>query len=1055
MTQSTFYFGEWQINPDANTLQKGRRQKQVEPKAMDVLLYLCRHAGEVISAETLLSECWSGIDTGDNPLHKTINQLRRALDDSATSPVYIETIRKRGYRTLAEVRFPVGHEQSVAPQQWQGDSPFPGLRAYSAADASVFFGRSEQIQLLLERIAQQVRFGRDFCLVLGPSGSGKSSLIHAGIVPNLMSEQGANGLGLLDHATLDLADVQAGDLLLSLASTMLDWELNDAPVFAGESASTLAAKLLEPATLLAGLQPLLQHTQYGTARFGLFIDRLEVLLSSPLFSDDERQQFVDVLEQLAHSRAILVLSACRNDFYPQLMSYPSLRAGKGSGAHFDLAPPGRQELLQMIRLPAVSAGLSWQQDPDTAMPLDEILCADAASNPDALPLLQYTLQQLYLQRAADGTMQIAVYQALGGIEGAIGKTADALLASLGEPEQQALSRVLSLLVTLREDEQSITSRSARWDQLQTEAEKTLVQAMVEQRLFVSSLNQQQAGFHVAHEALLRRWPKAVAWINQHKDSLAQRARLYHQSRRWLAEHKSGAFLLVDGKPLQQAQLLTQNPLFTLDTGEQQFVHASTQRAFWRRWTRRSTVLLLCVLTVISVTMSLRSQQAQQQATARRLDAENLLGFMVGDFADKLRSIGRMDLLDGISNKALEYFTAKDNIQDKTLGFEGRFQHGQTLEAIGEVAYSRGKTDEAKNALLAAQQEFLPLLDEQPNNLELLKSLGANAFWQGQLLYDQSNLSAAVDYLNKYLNYSQKMVDIAPDSKESLMELSFALNSLGSVQLKLKHFKEAKSLFEQSLTQKAALFAADPTNQSLVGDMADTRSWLASALVAEGDTDAAIKVWESIRGDFDKPEYKENAYIQERVSSAMYMLSRYYYYIGETDESFRLAGVIKNRIQEELKLDTNNAVWLKDYIDVNSFYMYLKLVNGYSISELELSNQVEQLDSKFKDAKIYDDLFIQISLNKVIFFINNDRINEALTTLNEINLMDKFKKDEAKTVYDNWFSYFELMRYSLILYKKLDMNKEYDILCEEANHQLVNSSKLVTDYVKNTFGNCVN
>lgn len=950
MTQSTFYFGEWQINPDANTLQKGRRQKQVEPKAMDVLLYLCRHAGEVISAETLLSECWSGIDTGDNPLHKTINQLRRALDDSATSPVYIETIRKRGYRTLAEVRFPIGHEQSVAPQQWQGDSPFPGLRAYTAADAKVFFGRSEQIQLLLERIAQQVRFGRDFCLVLGPSGSGKSSLIHAGIVPNLMSEQGANGLGLLDHATLDLADVQAGDLLLSLASTMLDWELNDAPIFAGESASTLAAKLLEPATLLVGLQPLLQHTQYGTARFGLFIDRLEVLLSSPLFSDDERQQFVDMLEQLAHSRAILVLSACRNDFYPQLMSYPSLRAGKGSGAHFDLAPPGRQELLQMIRLPAVSAGLSWQQDPDTAMPLDEILCADAASNPDALPLLQYTLQQLYLQRAADGTMQIAVYQVLGGIEGAIGKTADALLASLGEPEQQALLRVLSLLVTLREDEQSITSRSARWDQLQTEAEKTLVQAMVEQRLFVSSLNQQQAGFHVAHEALLRRWPKAVAWINQHKDSLAQRARLYHQSRRWLAEHKSGAFLLVEGKPLQQAQLLTQNPLFTLDAGEQQFVHASTQRAFWRRWTRRSTVMLLCVLTVISVTMSLRSQQAQQQATARRLDAENLLGFMVGDFADKLRSIGRMDLLDGISNKALEYFTAKGNIQDKTLGFEGRFQHGQTLEAIGEVAYSRGKTDEAKNALLAAQQEFLPLLDEQPNNLELLKSLGANAFWQGQLLYDQSNLSAAVDYLNKYLNYSQKMVNIAPDSKESLMELSYALNSLGSVQLKLKHFKEAKTLFEQSLSQKVALLAADPTNQSLVGDVVNARSWVASALVAEGDTDAAIKMWESIHRDFDKPEYKDNAYVQMRISSAMQWLGQYYFIHDEADKSLMVLNEALVKISLELAQDNNNSIWLEDFSTVNVVLFYFLNYSGEYIPKVYF-DRVHSILKFAKDKKI--------------------------------------------------------------------------------------------------------
>lgn len=91
---------------------------------MDVLLFLCQRAGEVVSSDEIVSHCWPGVDTGDNPLHKIINQLRRALGDSATDPTYIETIRKRGYRTLAEVRFPIGHEATASPQSWQGGSPF-------------------------------------------------------------------------------------------------------------------------------------------------------------------------------------------------------------------------------------------------------------------------------------------------------------------------------------------------------------------------------------------------------------------------------------------------------------------------------------------------------------------------------------------------------------------------------------------------------------------------------------------------------------------------------------------------------------------------------------------------------------------------------------------------------------------------------------------------------------------------------------------------------------------------------------------------------------------
>ena len=130
--QNIFFFGEWQINPAANTLLKQKLQYQLEPKAMELLLLLCSHAGEVVTTDEIINRCWPRLDTGDNPLHKTLAQLRKALGDSATQPRYIETIRKRGYRAIAEVRFPVGQEQSVNELSWQQGSPFPGLQGKSA-----------------------------------------------------------------------------------------------------------------------------------------------------------------------------------------------------------------------------------------------------------------------------------------------------------------------------------------------------------------------------------------------------------------------------------------------------------------------------------------------------------------------------------------------------------------------------------------------------------------------------------------------------------------------------------------------------------------------------------------------------------------------------------------------------------------------------------------------------------------------------------------------------------------------------------------------------------
>src|SRR5690606_3032036 len=150
-------------------------------------------------------------------------------------------------------------------------------------------------------------------------------------------------------------------------------------------------------------------------------------------------------------------------------------------------------------------------------------------------------------------------------------------------------------------------------------------------------------FSIAHEALLRRWPRATAWITEHHDSLSVKSRLLHLSQRWRSEQQNSAYLLAEGKPLQEALLLQQNRLFQLEAEEQQFIQASKAKARLKRWTRRGTILTLCLLTVTAVTMGVRSFNAEQQALQKRLAAENLLGFMVGDFADKLRSIGRMDL----------------------------------------------------------------------------------------------------------------------------------------------------------------------------------------------------------------------------------------------------------------------------------------------------------------------------------------------------------------------------------------------------------------------------
>ena len=989
MSNSTFFFGDWQINPQSNSVQSGDTIRTLEPKAMDVLRLLCQHQGEVLTPDDIIRQCWGDIAIGDNPLHKVMTQLRKALGDQASNPQYIETIRKRGYRTIASVEFPVGHHAKVTPAQWQGASPFPGLRAFETNDSSVFFGRSEQVNTLLNRITKQVEFGRAFCLILGPSGTGKSSLINAGIMPNLMSKNGFNGVGVIDNANLDLADVTKDRLIIDIASAMLDWEINDQAVFTDCSAEMLANKLQNDinAVIEYCQLALANHSSinddntptYSRPHFSLFIDRLEILLASPLFTESERNNVLDILETLAVSGVILIISACRNDFYPQVVSHPSLMAGKANGSHFDLSAPTRAELMQMIRLPANAANLTWTLDPDTAMPLDEILCSDAASNPDALPMLQYTLQSLYLNKDDDNQLLVSVYHSLGGIEGAIGKNAEEVLGQLSNSERAALPKILSMLVTLTEDEKSITSNTARWSDLSSDAEINLVKAMVDNRLFVSHLQHDQACFSIAHEALLRRWPRATKWITDHSDSLAIKSRLQHQSNRWLAESKSNAYLLAEGKPLVEASTLLDNQLFSLEPQELALIQASTKQANIGRWRRRAVMLALVALTLISVAMSIRSIEAETQAQKKRLAAENLLGFMVGEFADKMRGIGRMDLLDGISNKALEYFSDFSADDASYLSFEARFQHGQTLEAMGEVAYSRGNIDEAHNALIAARERMLPLLEMQPQHLSLLKTLGANAFWLGQLEYDQNDWTAAQPWFEQYLTYSQTMYQYAPDDNDALMELSYAQNSLGSIYMKQQNFTDAREAFEQSLQLKLQLWDKDQTNSQLIADIADTRSWLASAAVSQGDVVAAIKIHQQIQIELANTVLEKQPYLLERSSSSYALLAKLLNYQGQRQQAFEKAQLSLAGITNALKQDPKNDIWKTQqysaYLDMLAFSPDpIEQATEYSIESLAI---ILDTDMTLVTSTKKNDLWAKYQLAAANYLASQGRLSESL------------------------------------------------------------------------------
>ncbi|MFS2137506.1 winged helix-turn-helix domain-containing protein [Duganella sp. Dugasp56] len=823
MNHKSFRFGQWRVDPATNTLSCGELNRQLEPRAMDVLLYLCHHPHVVISAETLLDACWGNVAPSDNAIHKIITQLRRALDDSAVEPRYIETIRKRGYRLLAELSY----DDDVSNGSWLHASPFRGLEAFEEEHASIFFGRKLNVDQLVQVVVAQAQAACAMVLVLGPSGAGKTSLVQAGLIPALKAGAAPAdaGLAISAHLQLDCADMGQAGLLDTLASVLLDAEFDGRQLFENTSAVALAQRLAQD---LPGVIEQLQK-QMPAIQLMVFIDRFEAVFRLPHVGEQERAVFINVLDQLARSGCVLLVLACRNDFYPHLSAYPALMNLKLRGGHFDLAPPGSVDIAQIIRHPAQVAQLRYTTD-ERGESLDELLISAARSGPDTLPLLQYCLQELYRLRSADGELSHASFHQLGGLEGAIGARAEQVISALGPAQIAALPHVLSQLVLVAEDEATVTSRRVPWSALRSDAETRLVQALVDAHLFVSDLQGGAPAFGIAHEALLRRWPRVVAWIEEHRQTLQVRSRISAQAKRWQDSGRARDMLLPSGTQTNQARQLMKTAGFSFTPQEQAFVHASLLGVRRGERLRLTITVVMAGLALLAGGLFLMARSAQQAAEQHRTEAEGLMGYMLGEFVDKLRPLGKLDLLDSVSNRALKYLSdpARPGDTDTALA-----QRAKSLQVLSEVRIARADPAGATTALLAGRAILQQQLKTHSSDLAMIKSAGENAFWLGQIHLDQKDWDQAQRYFGEYRDHSDRLAAAAPADVDSWIEQSFAHNSLGTVALRRGDVARAASEFALSVELKSRAHAQKPQDKQIIADLADSLSWLASAEMQQG------------------------------------------------------------------------------------------------------------------------------------------------------------------------------------------------------------------------------
>lgn len=406
--------------------------------------------------------------------------------------------------------------------------PYRGLSAFREEDARFFFGREQFTQQLLDAVQQQ-----HLVAIIGSSGSGKSSVVFAGLVPQLR-QQGEWLIGSFrpgKGAFLNLA--------ISLIS-LLETQMNQTDQLV--EANNLATELEQGNTSLADVVQRILEQNSGNLL--LIADQFEELYTlCP--NEEERQRFLDVLLGVVENdtprfRLVLVLRA---DFMEYALSYPRFADALQQVEPQFLGPMRREELQAAIEQPAQPLGVEIEPG------LTDRILTDVNREPGNLPLLEFALTQLW-EKQDRGNLTHNAYEEIGHVAKGLANHAEDIYARLSPAEQQQTQQIFLRLVRPGEGTDDARRLATR-----EEVENwNLVTRLANDRLLVTGRNEQTGNetVEVVHEALLQKWERLHKWINDNRTFLAWQERLRVAIRQWESNNNQEDYLLQGG-PLVEAE----------------------------------------------------------------------------------------------------------------------------------------------------------------------------------------------------------------------------------------------------------------------------------------------------------------------------------------------------------------------------------------------------------------------------------------------------------------------------------------------------------------------
>ncbi|MGY0064091.1 nSTAND1 domain-containing NTPase [Streptomyces sp. LZ34] len=608
----------------------------------------------------------------------SITTLSRAAggEQLPTLPVALAYVAACGGDADAwEARWREAAEEEAArlPEDVHGDvePPYRGLARYETADSELFFGRDKLTGELLDLVRRE-----RFVAVFGPSGSGKSSLLRAGLVPALQDAQGS---------------------VLGLAAIRV--------LTPGERPFRAQARLLAPVDAETGADTL------------VIVDQFEEVFT--LCHDvAERARFIALLLAARQPGSRLrVIIAVRADFYGHCAGHRHL-ADAVNDANLLVRPMTPGELREAIAKPAQAVGLIVERALTTR------LVREAESEPGGLPLMSHVLRETWSRRRGR-SLTVEAYGAAGGLHGAVAKTAEDCYAQL-TVEQAELARWILLRLISPGEEAKDARRPAERAELDTgrpEDAGFVLERMARARLITLSSNT----VDLAHEALITAWPRLHRWIESDRDRLRLHRRLTEDARAWQDLNRDpGA--LYRGARLAAAEeaFSAGGPHGELTATEWSFLTAgSRHHTYERRRLRafRGALALLVVLVLVAGAVAWQQSHARDQ---RRAEA---VARSTAALAENLRQSDPMaamrlsvaawrtaDVPETRSSLLRAAFQTEQNTDSDPFPDPGaaRFldRHGRTLTTVGEGRIVQREVDTHRQ--VAAYNQIMDTEDVSPD-----------------------------------------------------------------------------------------------------------------------------------------------------------------------------------------------------------------------------------------------------------------------------------------------------------------------------------------------------